>query len=97
MRKQNAQDIRELLREFLDDNPNVQSKILENRVVSAWDEVLGPMVKHYTRSVYVRNKVLHVSLNSSVLRNELMMSREKLVKSLNDHCRAEAITEIRFH
>ncbi len=97
MRKQNAQNIKDILKDFMEERPEIQDKILENRAVNAWDEVLGPTVKQYTRSVFVRNKVLHVSLNSSVLRNELMMCREKLVRSLNNHCQGEAIREIRFH
>lgn len=97
MRKQNAQNIQDILKDFMQENPAIRSRIMENRVVTAWNTILGPSVKHYTRSVFVKNKVLHVSLNSSVLRNELMMSKEKLVKSLNDYCEGEAITEIRFH
>ena len=51
----------------------------------------------YTRNIYVRDKVLHVSLTSSVLRSELTLCRERLVKSLNDYAGASVITNIVFH
>ena len=59
--------------------------------------ILGPTIMQYTRNIYVRDKVLHVSLTSSVLRSELTLCRERLVKSLNDYSGASVITNIVFH
>ena len=64
------------------------------RVQRAWTEVLGPSIAQYTRQVYVRDRVLYVSLTSSVLRNELSYCRDRLVKSLNDYAKASVIDRI---
>ena len=75
----NAQTLGDAIREF---------------VMRAWGEILGPMVAQYTRNIYVKDKVLYVSLTSSVLRSELVLCRERLVKSLNDYAGSEVIQDI---
>ncbi|MDR1402929.1 MAG: DUF721 domain-containing protein [Tannerellaceae bacterium] len=94
MKRKNAQTIGEILRDFFDNNDELRKKILEIRVKRAWGEVLGPMIQQYTRSIYIKNDVLYVSLTSSVLRNELSLSRDKLIKSLNDYAGSTVIHTI---
>lgn len=78
-------------------NPGLQQKILEIRVERAWREVLGPTVAKYTTQVFVKEGVLYVSLTSAVLRSELMLCRERLVKSLNEYARAEVLHDVVIH
>ena len=85
MQRRNTQTLGEVLRDFFEDNTELYEKMMEIRVQRAWGEVLGPTIMQYTRNIYVRDKVLHVSLTSSVLRSELTLCRERLVKSLNDY------------
>ena len=91
MMHRNAQTLGDAIREFFEDNAELRGKI---RVMRAWGEILGPMVAQYTRNIYVKDKVLYVSLTSSVLRSELVLCRERLVKSLNDYAGSEVIQDI---
>lgn len=86
--------IGEVLRDIFEENTEMYEKILEIRAKRAWGVVLGDMVMQYTRNLYVKDKVLYVSLTSSVLRNELTLCRERLVKSINDYARSTVIREI---
>ncbi|MDD3062659.1 MAG: DciA family protein [Massilibacteroides sp.] len=86
--------IGEVLRDIFEENTELYEKIIEIRIKRAWGIVLGDMVLQYTRNLYVKDKILHVSLTSSVLRNELVLCREKLVKSLNDYAKIQAIQDI---
>ena len=94
MQRRNTQTIGEVLRDFFEDNTELYEKMLEIRVQRAWGEVLGPMIQQYTRNIYVRDKVLYVSLTSSVLRSELTLCRERLVKSLNDYAGSAVLRDI---
>ncbi|MDH6311407.1 putative nucleic acid-binding Zn ribbon protein [Parabacteroides sp. PFB2-10] len=94
MKRKNTQTLGEVLRDFLEENRALRSKIYETRIERSWGEVLGPMVMQYTRNLYVRNGVLYVSLTSAVLRSELTLCRDRLVKSLNEHAGDEVIKEI---
>lgn len=97
MKRTNSQSLGEVLREVMTLNPVLHRKILEIRIVRAWREVLGDTVARYTQQAYVRDGVLHVSLASAVLRSELSLCRDRLVKSLNEFAEAEVIQEIQLH
>lgn len=96
MKRVNAQSIGEILREFYVENPTISRRLSEVRLVNAWREVLGPGVAQATRNIYIQGATLHVALDSSVLRNELMMWRDRLVRTLNEKAGANVIREIRF-
>ena len=66
----------------------------EFRLIKAWSQVLGEAVRRYTGEMYIRNQVLYVHVTSSVLRQELMMNRKTIVHRLNEHVRAQVITDI---
>ncbi len=94
MIRRNTQALNEIIRDFFEDNTELYERILQIRIQRAWGEVLGPTIREYTQNVYVKNKTLYVSLSSAVLRSELTLCRERLVKSLNDYAGAEVITDI---
>lgn len=94
MIRKNTQTIGEILRDFFEDNTELYEKILEIRIQRAWGEVLGPMVLQYTRNIYVKDRVLYVSLTSAVLRSELTLCRDRLVKSLNQYAGSVVIRDI---
>ena len=94
MKRTKAIHIREILHDFYRENPQVRQKILDIRIKRAWGDILGPMILRYTQNLYVKNRVLYVFLNSSVIRSELILSRKRLLKSLNEYAGAEVIRDI---
>ena len=96
MKRVKAQSIGEILREFFAQNPEIGRRLDEVRLVHAWREMLGPGVAQATHEVYVRGATLHVMLDSAVLRSELMMWRDRLVRTLNERVGTDVIREIRF-
>ncbi|MCK9180218.1 MAG: DUF721 domain-containing protein [Bacteroides sp.] len=95
MRRNNAESIGDLIRKYLR-HEGLETPLNEKRLIDAWSEILGPSIASYTRNIYIRNQILYVQLNSAPLRQELMMGREKLVRSLNKHVGATVITNIIF-
>lgn len=96
MLKKNAQPIANILSEFFNENPELRTSVAEHRAVSAWRELLGEGVSHYTKDVYFRRNVLHVQLSSSVLRAELIMNKQNLIDKLNEHAGMEIVQDIVF-
>ncbi len=95
MKKSNASSIGDLIRKYLR-YEGLETPLNEKRLIQAWGELLGPSIASYTRSLYIKNQILYVHLSSAPLRQELMMGRERLVKSLNEHVGATVITNIIF-
>lgn len=95
MRRNQTQMLGDVITEFLK-LQRLDGRLNETRLLEVWPEVLGSAITKYTGERYIKNKVLYVKITSSVLRNELMMSREQLCNSLNAKVGAEVINDIRF-
>ncbi|MBR5204393.1 MAG: DUF721 domain-containing protein [Bacteroidaceae bacterium] len=95
MRRNDAEQIGEMIRKFFRQS-GLESPLNEYRLVQAWREVVGPAISRYTSNLYIKNQILYVHLTSSVLRQELMMGREMLVRSLNQQVGAQVIVNIIF-
>ncbi len=96
MRRRNAQALGDVIKELLK-LQRLDKKLNEKELLLSWDKVVGPAIAKYTIEKYLKNKVLFVKLSSSVLRSELMMSRQHLVDSLNRQVGVEVINDIRFY
>jgi hypothetical protein len=94
MRRTNTQVIADLLKDFMSENPQLTVKLAETRLIHAWGELLGPMISRYTINLYVTKKTLHVQISSAVLRHELMLCREKLIRDLNEKAGMQVINDI---
>jgi predicted nucleic acid-binding Zn ribbon protein len=95
MRRNNAEQIGDMIRKFFRQN-GLESPLNEYRLVEAWKDVVGPTIARYTSNLYIKNQILYVHLSSSVLRQELMMGRDMLVRNLNNHVGAQVIVNIIF-
>ncbi len=94
MIKRDARDIGSILKEYIDQDSQLKSKIAEKRVIRGWKEVLGEGVATYTSNIYFNRGVLIVYLKSSVLRAELMMNKQNLIDKLNEHAEMKIIRDI---
>ena len=91
MKRNDAEQIGKLIQQYL----RQESLESEQRLLDAWPQVLGPAAS-YTSNLYIRNQTLYVHLTSAALRQELMMGRELLVRTLNQRVGATVITNIIF-
>lgn len=96
MRKHNTETIGEVLKQFFEENQFIKIKLAESRVVNGWEKILGNVIASYTESVYLRNNILYVHLNSSVLRAELLSSKNKLIENLNSYAGLHVVKDIFF-
>ena len=95
MKRNDAQQIGDMIRRFFRQN-GLESPLNEYRLVHAWIDVVGPVISRYTTNLYIKNQILYVHLSSSVLREELMMGRDMLVRNLNQQVGAQVIVNIIF-
>ncbi len=93
MRRRQTQNIRELLDEMLKAN-RLDQRMYETRLMDSWKSLLGETIARYTGTMYIKNQVLYVQITSAVLRNDLLLSRQNLVKGLNAHAGKEVIKDI---
>lgn len=83
----------EVLKEFIQAN-RLQTGLDKVSVREAWHSVMGDAISKYTTGVKLDRDTLHVSLNSSVLREELSYGKEKIIKLLNEELGKDLIKKL---
>jgi len=94
-RKNTTQALKDVLGEILD-QPKIRKGVSEFRAVHYWEKVMGKTVARVTKSVFFKNGILFVSLNSSVVRGELVMLKDKIIKNMNEAIGSQTIKDIVF-
>jgi hypothetical protein len=63
-------------------------------IEGAWKAIMGTGVTNYTTQIKFTSGTLFINLSSSVLRQELLYGRAKIIKNLNDHLGREMIEKL---
>lgn len=93
MKEGKTKTIEELVSQVLK-QMGLEQKFKEHEVVELWPEVVGQMIASRTKRVEVRDGRLFVTFSSAVVRNEILMVKEGLVRALNDRMGKEIIRDI---
>jgi predicted nucleic acid-binding Zn ribbon protein len=93
MRRSKTISIAEAVSDYIKEM-NLGDKLSEVGVINSWEETVGKAISSRTTKIYIRDHILYVHLNSSVVRNELLMLREVLREKLNQKAGTEVIKEI---
>lgn len=72
----------------------LERQFKEHEVCQVWPEVVGQMIASRTVKLSVADGRLFVSFNSSVVRNEIAMVKEGLMRALNERVGTEVIRDI---
>jgi predicted nucleic acid-binding Zn ribbon protein len=93
MKRRDPQPIGELFDQLFK-SPNIAAKIAEGGLPNTWREVVGPIVAEYTRQVRFVQGTLYVHVTSAVIRSELMMQRDALVRAINARAGIEIVKQV---
>ena len=93
MRRSKTISLAEALQDYIKEM-NLGGKLSEIGLINSWEEVVGKAISSRTSKIYIKDHILYVHLNSSVVRNELLMLREALKEKLNDKAGSEVIKDI---
>lgn len=93
MERKNAVHIKSIIRGILK-KENLDHKMLENRVVRSWEKVIGKTVARATTNIYMYQGTLYLSINSSVMRNELLMLKDKIMVAMNEEVGHTVVTAV---
>lgn len=66
----------------------------EREVCQVWPDVVGGMIASRTKSLRISDGKIFVSFTSSVVKNEILMVKEGLIKALNDRIGSDVVKDI---
>jgi len=93
VRRSKTVNIGEIISALLKEQ-GLEGKMAEHRLINSWEDLLGRSVAKATTNIYIKDRVLFVRLASSVVRNELMLMRDEIVRRLNERAGSEIIDRI---
>ena len=93
MSRGNEQTLKEAIQELIK-TYRLDDKINEVKLFNSWETILGKSIAKHTKAISIKNGILYVTLDSSVLRQELSYAKEKMIKLLNESVGTEVIKDI---
>lgn len=96
MRRNKTQSLREVIEDLINEY-KIGSRLKEASIINVWNSVTGKAISSRTTRVYIKDGILHIYLNSSVVKNELLMLRETLKEQLNKRVGETVVKEIIIH
>ncbi len=93
MKRTQTRSIGEVMNEFVRVY-RFSQKLKEAEALACWDELLGRSLSAYSRNARISRGVLYAEITSSVVRAELMMTRDSLISAINQKIGAELVRKI---
>ena len=72
----------------------LKRKFDETSLVVAWPEIMGKAIGNRTKEIFIRDRKLFVRVESSVIKNELLMMRTNIIEKMNEHAGGNVIDGI---
>lgn len=95
MRKANDKTLKEAIEQMLNVY-KLKRKYDETGIVASWPDLVGKYVANRTRELFVRDKKLFLRIESSVIKNELMMIRSQIITKINEEAGTQLVEDLVF-
>ena len=95
MRKANDKSLKEAIEQMLQVY-KIKRRYDETSVVAHWPELVGKSVANRTKELFIRDKKLFLRIESSVIKNELMLMRTQIIGKINENAKGILVEEIIF-
>jgi predicted nucleic acid-binding Zn ribbon protein len=95
MRKTNDKSLKEAIEQMMNVY-KIKRKFDETGIVNLWPTLVGKAVANRTKELVIRDKKLFLRIESSVIKNELVMMRSQIIQKINDEAKTELVTDIIF-
>jgi hypothetical protein len=83
--------IEKLLRAY-----RLDGKMKELDIIAAWPEMMGIAVSNRTKNIQIKNKILYLTMDSSVMRDELSYGKQIIIERINQKAGYQMITDVWF-
>lgn len=74
----------------------LDGKLKEIDVIESWGEMMGIAVANRTKNIQIRNKILFLTMDSAVMRDELSYGKTVIIERVNQKAGFEIINDVFF-
>jgi predicted nucleic acid-binding Zn ribbon protein len=94
-RQAEVHTLKEVIEEMLT-TYKLRGKYNETRLISSWEKIMGKPIASRTLKLFIKDKKLYVKLNSAPLKNELNLSKTKVLDLLHAEIGHKVLEDILF-
>lgn len=95
MKRTNDKSLKEAIEQMLDVY-RLRRRFDETSLIAAWPEMMGPAVANRTKELFIRDRKLFIRIESSVIKNEMVMIRSQILDRMNERAGSKVLDEIVF-
>lgn len=74
----------------------LDKKMKQIEVINAWEKLVGKAVADRTEKITINNETLHLTLKSSVIREEMILAKSDIIQRINDFAGYPMVKEVWF-
>lgn len=72
----------------------IKDKFNETNVLASWERIMGKTIASRTTKIYINKKILYININSAALKNDLVMSKSKIIALINNDIGENTIADV---
>ena len=91
--KREAKSMKDAVKDFLKAS-GLDEEYKLKTILGKWEQLVGKPIAIRTEKLYIQNKVLFITLNSSVMREELQHQKSKIVSIINQEAGYQLIEDV---
>ncbi|SMG43990.1 Protein of unknown function [Marivirga sericea] len=93
IRKSEAAPLGQVINEMFEAY-HLNKKVDHTQVVNLWPKLMGKAIASRTKGVFMKDNKLFVTVESSALKQELLMNKEKIIHLFREELGKEIVKEI---
>lgn len=74
----------------------IKRKYDETGIRASWPQLVGKSVANRTKEIYIHDKKLFLRIESSVIKNELILMRSQIIEKINNETNSVLVEDIIF-
>ena len=74
----------------------IKRRFDETAVIASWPELVGKSVANRTKELFIHDKKLFLRIESSVIKNELILMRTQIINKINEDAKGILLEDIVF-
>ena len=74
----------------------LEKRMKEMDILKGWPEMMGVAVANRTTNLRINNRILYISMDSAVMREELLNGKQIILQRVNDFAGQKIIDDVWF-
>jgi predicted nucleic acid-binding Zn ribbon protein len=95
MRKANDKSLKEAIEQMMQVY-KLKQRYDETGIIAHWPQLVGKPAANRTKELFIRDKKLFLRIESSVVKNDLLLMRTQIINKINEEAKAILVEEIIF-